>query len=230
MASMPEPSWPTVSRRQFLAGTVAMGAVALTGLPQLHAEREGPSAPAKIAGRPDTARQAGAELEVFADDFDRELAGERLTRWEHLGGVSVLGVTAFGDSDSAAGHDRLGALRRRGMVVALDGDAHGRGLPGRLRTVEAMEFVKGVRYTLEFDVAGAARGGHGDALCNSVVASVPGVGARHRCALPTGARFRPERITFVPRETCTSRIEFASGGSAGRRGLLVDNVRLSAAA
>ncbi|MGO9198678.1 MAG: hypothetical protein ACLQK4_16310 [Acidimicrobiales bacterium] len=225
---MEKPAWPIVSRRQFLAGSVATGAIALIGTPRL--PRRSAPVSANEKGATTHSSYGSARPAEFADDFDRELPGERLRKWEKLGGISVLGITSYGDRESAGDIGRGSLLRRHGMVVALDGAAHGNAIPGRIRTATEFTLLKGVPYVLEFDIAGAhpdrALGG----LRSSVTASVPGVGARLRCSLPTGARFQRARLTFTPEETCTSRIEFASCDSAGRAGLLLDNVRLTAAA
>ena len=205
---MEKPAWPIVPRRQFLAGSVATGAIALIGTPRL--PRRSAPVSANEKGATTHSSYGSAWPAEFADDFDRELPGERLRKWEKLGGISVLGITSYGDRESAGDIGRGSLLRRHGMVVALDGAAHGNAIPGRIRTATEFTLLKGVPYVLEFDIAGAhpdrALGG----LRSSVTASVPGVGRG------SAARFRPAPGSNGP-DSHSRRRRPARAGSSSHR-------------
>jgi hypothetical protein len=166
----------------------------------------------------------------FTDDFNRELAGTRLDHWESLGAVSVIGTTSYGNRVSALVLDNASFLRQCGMAVALGGVNDGHRIPGRIRTADTFRFLQGVRYKLDFELAGGHRACSSGAIARSIVTSIPGVGATMRTHLPQGARFRPVSLFFTPEATRNSKVEFASGDASGRGGLLLKNVRFDVAA
>jgi hypothetical protein len=225
---------PVISRRQLLAGGAAAGLVLVVR--PLHPEaasttqdREllsGTGSAARSSEPYDTRAALGSE---FDDDFDSELPGVTLHRWQALGGVTVFGRTRYGDSRSSGFLDTTDWLRGHGMVVALDASSSGNRLPGHIRTRERFLFEKGVGYVLEFDAGGSHRARDHGAVRNCVIARVPGVGATCRTSVLPTAGFGRVTLRFIPRATTTSTVELASGDAAGRAGVVIDNVRLRAA-
>lgn len=162
---------------------------------------------------------------LFSDNFDQEFPGFLLTNWNVVRPILLVGMTQFGvPSPANSVLDSSDFLAGHGLAACMGSPSSG---PGRIESGEAFAFPEG-KYTLSFQVAGSHHSA--DWLPATLIASVPGCDAALTVIRSASDGFVRYSLNFSIDQATVSTVVFESGGAPGQAGLVLDDVRLSAAA